>query len=34
MDILLSLCYKFSAKPAGEIILKIDQHLATLGAKI
>jgi len=33
-DILLSLYYTFTAKSIRENILKIDQHLAKLAAKV
>jgi len=33
VDILLSLCWKFTDKSVGEIILKIGQHLTKLEAK-
>jgi len=33
-DILLQLYQKFTAKSVGDIILKIDQHLIKLEAKI
>jgi len=34
LDILLSLCNKFTGKSAGEISGKIGQHLTKLEAKI